>query len=332
MISIFKKGKSLKTYLYLSFSALTLGVLYLGGMHDAYAATTGTLVQNTADNLPSFTKLISAISYVMGAMAVAVGVYKARDWSNSPQQTKISEPFKFLGAGGLLVAAPAFAAAITNTIGIDSTVDGMEASGASSLGRTDVFQAVGGANGLDAMVVALMQDITGPMMNLLLAFAYVAGAILVVVGLNRLTKSAQEGPRGPSGLGTMGTFLTAAVLLSASQVMNTFSQTIFGSSGGVVAVYTDIMGITSSAVPIEHAENVISAILVFMIIVGTISFLRGIFVLRGFAEGNSQMTLMGGLSHIIAGILAVNLGQFINVVQNTLGISPAATGVSITFS
>jgi hypothetical protein len=330
MNSILKRAKAYSVIVFST--ALSVGLTFLMS-NEAHAATTaGTLIQNTADNLPDMTKLVAAISYVMGAMAVAVGVYKARDWSNSPQQTKISEPFKFLGAGGLLVAAPAFAAAITRSIGIDPSTAGIESGNLSAVdGRVDVFQTVAGANGLDDMVISLMRDITGPMSNLLLGFAYMAGAIMIIVGLNRLTKSSQEGARGPSGLGTMATFITGAILLSSSQVMRSFSETIFGTGGSEVAVYTDIMGLAST-VPVQHAENVISAVLLFMIIVGTISFLRGIFVLRGFAEGNSQMSLMGGLSHIIAGILAVNLGQFMNVIQETLGISPSATGVEIIFS
>lgn len=281
------------------------------------AATLGDTVQSGADNLLLFPKLVAAVAYVLGALCVATGVYKLRDYSNSPNQYKISDPLKFLFAGGLLVAAPAFTAVLQESLGL---------SGADGITRTSgtLAGAVGPATTLDQMIVALIKNSAGPLQNLLLIFAYISGAILTVVGLHRLTKSAQEGPRGPSGSGTIATFVSAGILMSSSQMIGVLSNTLFGTDE--VAVYADIFGFASSA-PTANAENVVTAILGFMIFVGIISFLRGIFVLRGFSDGNSQMTLMGGMSHIIAGVLCINLGPLINVIQTTLGVSSLGMGI-----
>jgi hypothetical protein len=316
MISFLKRNK--RNFFALAYTGGLAAILAAMSIDPAQAAATaGDAIQNTANSLPDMTKLVSAISYVLGALFTGIGVYKARDWSNSPQQTKGSEIVKYLGAGGLLVAAPAMASVLTNTIGMTSSVDTMT----TTAGAVPVFTSTGA--GLDGAVVDLIKDIAKPMSNIVMGFAYFAGAVLTVVGIVRLTKSAQEGPRGPSGIGTMATFVTAAMLLSASQVLGAFTVTIFGGDPEMF-VYTEIFGL--GGVPTDQAENVISAILVFMALVGMISFVRGLFVLRGFAEGNSQMTLMGGISHIIAGVLAVNLGQFINMIESTLGITLGSSG------
>jgi hypothetical protein len=62
--------------------------------------------------------------------------------------------------------------------------------------------------------------------------------------------------------------------------------------------------------------------------VGLISFLRGIYIIREVADGNQQASMMAGLTHIIGGALAVNLGPLINAVEQTLGI----TGFGINFT
>jgi hypothetical protein len=322
MISLLKRNK--RNFFALAYISGLAAILVASSSHSAFAAATvGDAIDNTSTLFPEFSKLVSAISYVLGALFTGIGVYKARDWSNSPQQTKASEIIKFLGAGGLLVAAPAAASVLANSIGMTSSVDAMGNTHNAGIGpfAGDVFHATGGS-GLDQAIVDLVSNIAQPMSNIVMGFAYFAGAVLTVVGIVRLTKSAQEGPRGPSGLGTMATFVTAAMLLSASQVLGAFTVTIFGGAPEMF-VYAEIFGLPG--VPTDQAENVIRAILGFMAIVGMISFVRGIFVLRGFAEGNSQMTLMGGLSHIIAGVLAVNLGQFINMVESTLGVSLGST-------
>ena len=79
---------------------------------------------------------------------------------------------------------------------------------------------------------------------------------------------------------------------------------------------------------ILHATTVISAVIKFMIIIGLVSFVRGIFIVRDVAEGNQQASLMAGVTHMVGGALAVNMGPLINAVQQTLGI--AEYGVNFT--
>ncbi len=83
-----------------------------------------------------------------------------------------------------------------------------------------------------------------------------------------------------------------------------------------------------SAAETDAAYNVIAAVLKFMIIIGLISFVRGIFIMRDVAEGSQQASVMAGMTHIIGGALAVNLGPLMNAIQSTLGI----TAFGVTFS
>jgi intracellular multiplication protein IcmC len=72
---------------------------------------------------------------------------------------------------------------------------------------------------------------------------------------------------------------------------------------------------------IAHVQAVISAVLQFMIVLGVVAFLRGIYIIREVAEGNGQASLMAGITHMVGGSLAVNLGPVMNAAQNTLGLT-----------
>ena len=148
-----------------------------------------------------------------------------------------------------------------------------------------------------------------------------------MIGVSRLIKSTQEGARSPIGLGTMMTFITGAALLSFSPMISAFSDTFFESSlvkTTSALKYVDGMDQTAQ----DHAHSVISSILQFMIVLGLISFARGIFILRAVSEGNSQASMMAGITHLVGGTLAINLGPLMNAIQDTLQLSQ----YGITFS
>jgi hypothetical protein len=133
-------------------------------------------------------------------------------------------------------------------------------------------------------------------------------------------KTAQEGPRGPGGIGTIMTFITGGALFSLSRMMGAWTTSLFSSTQ--VSNYANMSftgGLDATAV--AHVHNVISAVLGFMMIVGWISFIRGWFILREVAEGNHQASVMAAMTHLFGGALAINLGGVINAVETTFGLN-----------
>jgi hypothetical protein len=148
-----------------------------------------------------------------------------------------------------------------------------------------------------------------------------------MIGISRLIKSSQEGARGPGGLGTLMTFIAGGALISYNEFLRAFTTSFF--TNPTTLAYAELAYTTGMAqAELDHAHTVISAIIKFMIVIGLISFVRGIFIVRSVAEGNSQASLMAGVTHMVGGALAVNLGPLMNAVQETLGI----TTYGITFT
>lgn len=295
-----------------------LGFLGIGGIPTIGAAgsgpSLGTVMCNTVENTAATQAFLTAIAYLFAIVLIVWGLLKIKDHVLEPRQTTVWEGVSRLLAGGAFLALPAVMTAVYNTISI-VTVGNFTGSGNSG------FTGAASAGGLDAVMVAFMNNILGPMNVVLNFFGMIAGMILIMIGISRLIKSAQEGARGPGGLGTMMTFLMGGALMSFSPMMTAFNGTLFNdTSTNTMAQLSYVAGMQQAEV--DHAHAVISSVLKFMIILGLISFIRGLFIIRGVAEGNSQASMMAGVTHLIGGALAVNLGPLMNAVQSTLGLTP----------
>lgn len=310
--------------------------------------STGSLLCGIVSNTGIFPAFLSALAYLFGVFLGVMGILKVRDHVLDPRQTQITEGLSRFLAGGLFFTLPMIVEVFRNTMSnvglgaIDAAgavtgySDGSGAGGLFGLGEAaiDALEGLGSgskakgpacADGLDTMLACFMNDIMGPMHIVLNFFAFVAGMILIMVGISRLLKSTQDGAKGPGGLGTMMTFLVGGALVAYNDLVRAASTTFTGS--GITLTYAKLK-YEGPKDDLSSVTVVISAVIKFMIIVGLISFVRGLFIVRDVAEGNQQASMMSGLTHIIGGTLAVNLGPLLNAVQSTLGIT--AWGISFT--
>lgn len=292
-------------------------VLVLGGADAAYAQTLGNVIENTVNSSAEIPFLFAAVAYMIGITLGVLGVIKLYEHVQNPNQVHISEGLKRLLAGGALLALPIVVEAAWRTMN-DDNIDAVTLSAFS--GQTTGI-------GLDSMMQDLMADIHDPLDWAMKAFCYLAGLVLVIIGILRLLKSSQEGPRGPGGAGTLMTFIVAGALLSVDAMLGAWSSSLFASSQ---VANTSVLSYTGglTAAEEQHVLGVLSTILIFMMILGWISFIRGWFILRDVAEGNHNASLMAGLTHLFGGALAVNLGPLMNAVQETLGL----TGYGVNFT
>ncbi|HPF79023.1 MAG TPA: hypothetical protein PLF01_06985 [Alphaproteobacteria bacterium] len=298
-----------KTLLCGLFGILTVAAVTLSNIDQAFAGQTlGGVIGNVVKSSEGIPGLLSGFSYLCGLILGFLGILKLKDHVESPNQTQIWDPVKRFLAGGAFLALPMMIRAVYETV----------AKGQTELTGKDFNTGGASGAGLDAKLVGLMRDVWEPLQWLFVGFGYLAGLILLLIGISRLLKSEQEGPRGPMGLGTIFTFIVAGILLSLNKMLGAAVNSVFnsGAKNEAFLQYTDGMADGGA-----HANAVIGAAMAFVAVIGWISFIRGFFIMRGVAEGNSQASSMAGITHIIGGAIAVNLGGFIEAVQNTLGIS-----------
>lgn len=295
--------------------ALAQAIAPVTAMGTCGSNTVGGVVACAIENTQDARGIFPALCYLFGLVIGLWAILKTIEHVQNPMQVSVWEPIKRAIVAGALFALPIVTEAVVVTM-----------TGGNDNGMTaNLFLGSPTGAGLDAMVVALMNDAYKPIYHLLMLFCYFVGFVLVIIGITRLLKSAQEGPRGPGGFGTIMTFLVAGAMFSADDMMGAWLTTLFGdSTSNTAAILNFDAGLTAEEH--EHIVSVISAVLAFVMILGWISFIRGWFIIRDVAEGNSQASLMAGVTHLFGGALAINLGGVLNAVQETFGLS--AIGVN----
>lgn len=273
--------------------------------------TLGSVICNVIKSSQDVPGLLAGLSYLVGLLFGIIGIFKLKEHVESPNQTPIWDPMKRFLAGGSFLALPTIAKAVIGTVDREGKL--------TEYSNTQ-FQGKSSGKGLDAMMVNLVDDIWEPMLALLLAFGYLAGIILVMIGISRFLQTEQQGPRGPTGIGTIMTFLVAGAMFSLHKMVGALSSSLFDTS--VVTTKGELVYKAGmSGTEVQHAEAVIAAAVAFVALLGWISIVRGFFIVRGVSEGNSQASMMAGVTHLLGGALAVNLGPLLSAVQTTLQIT-----------
>jgi hypothetical protein len=298
---------------YFRFLVLSLVMVGLASQqaHAAPAAgTIGEAINNVSKANQGWGGLLSGLAYIVGILFAITGVFKFKDHVDNPQQTPISAGIKRFLAGGMLFALPFMRHAL-----VDSLFNG----------KRDVLQNTAFGNGapvgggMDQLIHDLVLNFAAPMQVLLEIFCFIGGTILLITGIIRLTKTAQEGPRGPTGLGTLMTFLAAGGLYSFGGISGVFANSIFGDA--TTHMTTVINPTVIGAAAATQVQPVIDAVMVFIMLVGYIAFIRGWFVLKSFADGNAQVSIAQAITFLFGGSLAINLGDLVNVISKTVGVS-----------
>lgn len=292
------------------------------GSSGPTAGSMGTVICNIMKSTGALPMFLMIFSYLIGLVLGLWGVLKLKDHILNPMQNPIWDGVVRLLAAGGMFALPTLVMVAYNNVAF-------LLSNHSSTGWND-----GGVSGggLDAMMVDFVNNIFAPTSLLMNWFGFVAGTIFVMIGIMRLLKSSQEGPRGPGGLGTLSTFVVGGALIAFSPMISSLSASLFdnGSTSETNVSMSFTAGMT--AAEIGHVTAVISACVKFMVFVGLISIMRGFFILRDVAEGNQQASMMSSLTHLIGGAMAVNIGPVVEAVQTTLGFNTGAGDPGLIFN
>lgn len=286
--------------------------------HEAQAGQKlGDVFTNVLLSWNGIAGFLAMVSYISGIFLAVHSIFKFKDHVNNPHQTKISDGVKRMLAGGMFLSLPYMCAVLQHSI-LGSATNNPQNTG---------FTNAAVADSLDGMVATFIANIAGPAEGLLTGFSYLFGLALLMVGISRLTKKMEEGPRGPAGAGTFMTFIAAGALFSLGSSIGTFAASMFGDDQLMTKATIDPGGILGLD-PDDAARmaTVVEGLMVFIMLVGYIAFIRGWLVLKAFADGQSGATLAQGLTFLLGGTLAINLGELINTLQATVDIQ------GITFS
>ena len=277
----------------------------------------GGVLDNLRTSIERVPNILTTIAFVSGLFLAVNGVLKLKNHVDNPAQFPISDGIKRLIAGGAFLGLPVTTNVIKGSLFGNTQVDIQ-----GSAGGWGVVAPAAPPVALDEVAVHFITTMATPMKYLLISFSFISGLALILVGISRLVKTAQEGPRGPAGMGTLFTFIAGMAMMALGQSMGTFASSLFGDNQ--MKNFTVLNANVTAALTAPEQQqliNVIGSVLMFVSLVGFIAFIRGLFILKAVADGNQQHSLTQALTFLIGGALAVNLGDVVNMFQDTLGYS-----------
>lgn len=296
-------------------------VLLLAPFARAVASSDlGDAVENTINtgyaNVPVF---INYIAYIGGIIVAVLGLGKIKNHFVRGDQPLGPGLWHLFGAA-LLISLPSAWSMLVDTLSTNSPTGTTKA----------VADLTGGGGGstltLDQMMIDLVKTMKAPMGYLLWSLGVMLGLFFLVTAFLRIARnSGQDGPRGSVGAGTIGRILIGAILLSFAATADIFTTTIFG--GNVLKFAgMDLHGTVDAAVE-ARANAAISAVLVFIQIIGFIAFMRGFLMLRAQADGASNISTAASFTHLIGGAIAFNISSFLGLIQYTFCSGAASCNV-----
>ena len=155
--------------------------------------------------------------------------------------------------------------------------------------------------------------------KLVSGFSYLAGAFFMIGGLHKLKEYGQSQGMGGGSKGEMKTCLSyliiGSMLIYLPSIKNVLLDSVFGSN--TISPYVGYADDSGSAVNVMGQDIV--NIVEFL---GFIAFIRSFFLFHRVGLGQAQQgTFNKGVTHLLGGVIAMNVMGFIHIVDVTLGIS-----------
>lgn len=172
---------------------------------------------------------------------------------------------------------------------------------------------------LDLMLAKFIVNINEPILRITYVGCYVFGVYLLMKGFLKCVKYSDEGSRGQQKFsGIWGTFLFGAAIIAVPDMMSTVSNTMLMDTSNAEPALSYAFDNQDIQ---EKVQRTYWVIITFVQMLGLISFTRGLSILRSVTDGNTQVTSMAGITHVIAGAIAWNLGEFTQMLSNTIGFN-----------
>jgi len=279
------------------------------------AATLGDVMCNVADNMTPFIDVFNMVAYVAAAIFLIQGLLHLHHHYESAREHPHHKTFALFLAGSLLGILPSVVATLTTTL-FNYDGDGGSLTDCSNAAGPATVSAVSGS-GLDAMMANFVNDISSPITGLVSIVAVLMGLFLIMRGLIKASRYGLD-PRTHSITHILVNLIIGSILIATSQGVDALMGSLFGSTE--ISAFSSLQWTAFNGLgDTTQFKAAMQAALTFFQLVGLISFVRGWNVLRHAVEGVGQATYAQGMTHIIGGVMAMNIYMFMQIMDHTFG-------------
>ncbi|MDR3423520.1 MAG: hypothetical protein P4M13_00365 [Alphaproteobacteria bacterium] len=283
-------------------------LLCSGGAAWADSSTLGGIFCTIYPNVKPFGMLFAWIAYGAGAVFVVQGIHHLRLHTDNASNNPLHRALMLWFGAACLMALPDFIGTIVGSLYTQQTAGGTLACTGGSSGN-------GGA-GLDGMMTGFISNIKDPLISIISLIAILCGLYMIVRGLMKASKYGFD-PKTNSIHSVLTHIGFGALLMTIGDNLNMMMTSVFGTSSVTSAIDWTTVGSMGAS---QSFSDAINAGLEFVQIIGAIAFVRGWLILKKVVEGGGgNVTLAQGLTHILGGVVAINIFAFLKVMDATFG-------------
>ncbi len=281
--------------------------------------TVGSMFCNVLQNSGSFPPLFSGIAYITGAWIVVRGLFDMMKRSSDPTNKPFKDGILGVMMGGMVASLPNLINWLHKSLLRDTVKgDGIRCSAAESV-------ATDSAVPLDVMLSNFVGNITPGILALISGMAVIFGIVMIFYNMVKLSKFGSDA-KTSTLTPIIGSLIIGALLVAVGQTMDVSLSTIFGNNTSMTTLtkYSGVAYVPGGSFDMTRFNNAMSAVFTFLRIVGSLSFVRGFFVMKNALEGQGQATKGQAYTHIIGGALLVNMPAFIQYIEQSVGFKVLA--------
>lgn len=284
----------------------------------ASSVSLGAVACNVSSNYGAFLDLLSGIAYVSGAIFAFKGALQLKDHTDAPQQTKLSKPLTTMVVSSSLLALPSFIQMAAETLmGGDSS---QISSAFSYLMNVGAGSTPTQSTDFSSMFVAMSASLPA-LVTLFSLGARLMGGYMLLKCLYMLPHM-EQGREAPSKI--IWTFISATALWSFPILFETILSTMGTSSS---AYNNNPLTSKYTLKASDGFDGSISAILMFVQMLGVIAFIRGLLILKALGE-NKDGAMGRALTHIFGGAAAMNITWAVSMLASTIGATGPICAIS----
>ncbi len=292
---------------------MLVAIFCLTGATSAHAQSLGSIFCNGVANARPFAPVFSWIAYVAGVVASAAGIYHIRLHTDSPQNHRLTTPLMELAGGAALLALPSAVTVLVTSIFGDS---------AGPNGKLICKEGpLAGGQSLDAMLRGFISNIEQPLKMIVSASAMLGGLYMIVRGLMKASKYGTD-PKTHNMHSVLTYLGFGALLISIGDNLDMMLASVFGTENvapNTVIHWGKLSALIGGDGVSQRFIDAVNAALVFVQLIGAIAFVRGWMIMKKVVEGSSNVTLAQGMTHILGGVCAINIYQFLVAMDHTFG-------------
>jgi len=282
-------------------------------LEDSDHNTVGSFLCSVRYNFSPLIAFFNATAYIIAVfLAGQMGFTLVRHYSgdqNSPMVKAVAQGT----VAGLLAALPSFIGTVQTTL--------FGALGGDGDTLCRVTAGGGGRAPLDQMMVNFVRNIYSPAFNLLGILAFTIGVFFVIKGLLGATKIGTDPRSGGSPKTVLTYVIIGSILTSSAPMLKVMLVSLFGVDNPESVATANILAWANAATGADMtaANNAMRAVLAWVQVIGAIAFIRGFLVMKNAVEGSGQATIAQGLTHIIGGVMAINIIGSLKMFDATFG-------------